>query len=864
MEKFIWVVKELMLYSVPVILLAGLLPLLDILSYKKEKKLIIGIFVFAFLMLLLNLYFHNDIITILVLLISFIFAIYLERKISKSVDYKGSNIIGIVLLGIILAAAALIMRSFDLQSITYTVAVVGVALVMAFSKHYSFLSEVIFALTIIPVIVFYDYAELIYPQLMLISTVVSLNGLGMNIKEVLSERAEPRWEKFNSYLSTVFAIVLLFAFVGSSVVLFDRLYLMFQKSIFNVFNTYSDLVYHHYKVYGESSLENIVNNQLPVDFVKKIYIVKDGRTVYPPGSKEREWEDYVNMKKPKNFTFSRAFPDGTKVLIVYESNKAKSLLLLLIYIIVIGVFIAAGMFVMNHIYYRKWTNVLEGELVVKTQEISAINEELVAMNEELTAMNGEVESMYKSLSRLNKTILEFLNFLKEIDIKEDILKIFDNLYHVLNKVLSVPLSGYEVLDSEGNARISKIVYSAQYSTDMKIGGYIFRIFLNEPLKISSDEEKFMEMLSLILELTVTSHENYCTLEKSKNFLSSLLELVSVISTSSSIEEVEEAFLRKGLQLFDDTVLVALAWKKDEKDVVTAKLVESDDNKIVEKKVTSGIVKYSLSVGEEYIVGDVSNDPVFYIVTPKTKSAVALPLISNEGVIGVFEIERSTKNAFTDDDLRFLRIFASITAITLQRLRYAKDLKETLIGLAEALSYAIELKDSYTHGHSRRVADYSVEIAKELGFPDEKIEEIELAAILHDVGKIGIKGIILNKPGKLTDMEFEDIKKHPIIGEELVGKVKTLKHIAKIIRHHHERCDGKGYPDGLTCEEIPIESRILAVADAFDAMTTDRPYRKAYSVDRALKILESGKGKQWDKKVVEAAIRVFERKLKVEA
>ena len=865
MGEFIWIAKELMIYSVPTMLLVGLLPLLDLLSYKREKKFVVAGLILEITMLPATLYFHSEIFTIISLLIGFSAGLYAEKKIAENIKYEESHIfLGTILFGIILAIVTLILRGFDLGSIVYSLTVIGVASAMALSKHYSFFSEVILALTLVPIAVVYDYSALIYPILILISMAINLNGLGMNIKIFLSEKVELKWNKFNNYFSMVFAVVMLFAFVGVNVIFFDRLFLLFQRRLSNTLNTYSNMIYHYYENHGEEFLKKALKEHLSLSIVKKVYIIKNGKVVYPFSVKDEEWKSYTREKNLKISTFSKVFPDGTEIILVYESPKAKSLILLLIYIVITGVAITISMFIMNHIYYKKWTDILETEIMRKTQEISAANEELSAMNEELLSMNEEIESMYKNLSKLNTSILEFLNFLKNIDIKEDVTKIFDNLYTTLNEVLSIPLVGYEVVDEEGNIKNSKLFQHVMYSTDIKVGRYIIRVFSSEPFQIGSDEEKFMEMLSLITELIITSHENYYTLEKSKNFLVALLDLVNVISTSSSLDEVEEMLLRKGVELFDDVVIVALAWKKYDERVVSIKFIKSKDNEIIEKKLTTGIIKYSISVGEEYISEDISADPVFYKESNETKSAVALPLVTNEGVIGAFEIERSTKNAFTDDDLKFLRIFTSVVAITLQRLRYAGELKETLIGLAEALSYAIELKDPYTHGHSRRVADYSVEIAKEVGFSERKIEEIELAAILHDIGKIGIKGMILNKPGKLTKVEFEEIKKHPVIGAELVGKVKALKHIAKIIRHHHERCDGKGYPDGLTCDEIPIESRIIAVADGFDAMTSDRPYRKALSVRKAIQILESGKGKQWDEKVVEAALRVFKRIFKIDA
>jgi polar amino acid transport system substrate-binding protein len=175
-------------------------------------------------------------------------------------------------------------------------------------------------------------------------------------------------------------------------------------------------------------------------------------------------------------------------------------------------------------------------------------------------------------------------------------------------------------------------------------------------------------------------------------------------------------------------------------------------------------------------------------------------------------------------------------------------KELLIGYILSIARAIDSKDSYTRGHSERVAYLSVFLAEKLGLGKEAIQTILIAGLLHDVGKIGIPEAIISKKGKLTEEEYEIVKQHTIKGEQIVASLDPG--IGKIIRHHHEKWNGKGYPDGLKGEEIPFYSRILAVVDVFDALTSDRPYRKAYSFEMAVKIIEEEKGTQFDPEVVE--------------
>lgn len=165
-----------------------------------------------------------------------------------------------------------------------------------------------------------------------------------------------------------------------------------------------------------------------------------------------------------------------------------------------------------------------------------------------------------------------------------------------------------------------------------------------------------------------------------------------------------------------------------------------------------------------------------------------------------------------------------------------------------LAAALDARDPYTAGHSLRVAEYAVKIGELAQLPEERIDELRKSALLHDIGKIGIRDAVLLKEGRLTDEEWQQVKQHPVLGEAILKQVEPADAMAPYlpgVRSHHERYDGRGYPDGLAGEEIPLFGRIIAVADAFDAMTSDRPYRKGLARDRAIDILERGRGTQWD-------------------
>ncbi|HVJ50647.1 HD-GYP domain-containing protein [Desulfitobacterium sp.] len=187
-----------------------------------------------------------------------------------------------------------------------------------------------------------------------------------------------------------------------------------------------------------------------------------------------------------------------------------------------------------------------------------------------------------------------------------------------------------------------------------------------------------------------------------------------------------------------------------------------------------------------------------------------------------------------------------------------QMRKNYLNTVEALVQALEAKDSYTSGHSSRVAEFSVKLAEELKLSEERVEFIKYAGVLHDVGKIGVSETVLNKQGPLTESEWEMIRNHPSIGQNIIQSIDFLFDVSQVVRHHHERIDGKGYPDGLIGEDIPLESRIIAVADSYDAMTSVRSYRQGKSTSAALIELESVAGTQLDAQLVDIFCKIVRR------
>lgn len=195
--------------------------------------------------------------------------------------------------------------------------------------------------------------------------------------------------------------------------------------------------------------------------------------------------------------------------------------------------------------------------------------------------------------------------------------------------------------------------------------------------------------------------------------------------------------------------------------------------------------------------------------------------------------------------------AQIKEFADQQVVSLKEIKEHYFGTIRSLAMAVEARDPYTSGHSNRTSHLSLQIGRQLRLPKEQLSILARAGMLHDIGKIGMPDSILSKNGPLTPQEWEKVKEHPIVSSTIVDSIPFLREISEIVKHHHEHYDGKGYPDGLASDSIPLEAQILSVADAHDAMTSDRPYRKALSTEEALRRLEEGKGQQFAPEIVEA-------------
>ncbi|MCF8043871.1 MAG: HD domain-containing protein, partial [Desulfarculaceae bacterium] len=270
--------------------------------------------------------------------------------------------------------------------------------------------------------------------------------------------------------------------------------------------------------------------------------------------------------------------------------------------------------------------------------------------------------------------------------------------------------------------------------------------------------------------------------------------------------------------------------------------------------TSNLLARVAQTGQPLITQDAASlnlNPKNLIIRKyQPQAIVILPLTAQGGVIGILAADRPEGTAMvTSADRDYLEVFANQVALAIENARMYRDLKESFLSTVKSLAQALEAKDSYTRGHSERVTTYAVRLATRLKMPAPEVDMLRRLGMLHDVGKIAIDRQILNKPGQLSPEDQEMVRQHPSWGQSIIQPLKLSQGEIAIVRHHHERWDGLGYPDGLAGGGIPLPARVISVADAFDAMTSDRPYRNAMGLRDALNELERGSGTQFDPEVV---------------
>jgi hypothetical protein len=367
---------------------------------------------------------------------------------------------------------------------------------------------------------------------------------------------------------------------------------------------------------------------------------------------------------------------------------------------------------------------------------------------------------------------------------------------------------------------------------------------------------------------LSENERGRIISKNKEKIELFFEFAFELGSKRNIEDVLSVVADSTKKILDCDRASIFVYNKETSKLWT-KVAHGLEEKI-EVDQNIGIVGWVFSNRKPLIVNSPYSDPRFNPETDKktgyrTKSIIAVPLITYSGnAVGVLEGINKNGEGFTDDDLEFAQVLAVQAANAIENAILYEELKKAQEEIVMRLSIAAEFRDSTTYNHLVRMSLYSYLIAKEMGFDEEWCEKLKLAAPMHDIGKLGIKDMILLKPAKLTDEEFEEMKKHTIYGYEILkdSTIDILKMASNVALCHHEKYDGTGYPRGLKGEEIPIEARIVAVADVFDALTSRRPYKEPYEIERAVEIIEKDGGKHFDPKVVQAFKKALPEIIKI--
>ena len=349
-----------------------------------------------------------------------------------------------------------------------------------------------------------------------------------------------------------------------------------------------------------------------------------------------------------------------------------------------------------------------------------------------------------------------------------------------------------------------------------------------------------------------------------NMLSLLYEVGRKIASSSQLTQLVENITKMAQKALKASASSMLLFDDNEQelffDVVKGQAVRR--LRKVRLNTGSGIAGWVALHGRPIIVNDVNQDGRFdksidKITGFKTKSIICVPMMTHRKIIGVIEVLNKLDGSnFTQHDLEALVSVSATAATSIENIRLQQNVLDSYKSTIKALAAAIDAKDPYTCGHSQRVMEYALLAGTSIASLSEELAVIEYAGILHDIGKIGITDSVLTKSGPLTDGEWKLMRRHTIIGANILNEIPFLEEARKLILFHHERYDGNGYPEGLSGEEIPLGARLLAVADAFDTMTTNRSYRNALSKDYALEELHKCSGTQFCPIAVNAFVPIY--------
>ena len=359
------------------------------------------------------------------------------------------------------------------------------------------------------------------------------------------------------------------------------------------------------------------------------------------------------------------------------------------------------------------------------------------------------------------------------------------------------------------------------------------------------------------------------LVSAQKYLTTLHKVSDILSRASSVEALFDSILSAILEVSGGdraAILMRPAGASgNEVDMVAVRTREggkgaSSGQVMLSRTVVNDVIEKGISAFTDDALTDQRYVGGESIVRQRIRSVMCAPMRTTDTILGVLYVDSLKAKEFSEAELELLAAVGNQAGIAMHRARLMAEVERLFLDVMKAIASIIDAKDGYTHKHSERVAAFGVRLAQQLGFDAESRAVVELSGLLHDVGKIGVPDAILNKPGKLTDEEFSEMRMHPLHGARILSNIQSQKVVNLIpgVKYHHERWDGKGYPEGLKGEEIPLLGRLLGVADFLDALTSDRSYRKGLTLEEALNMVKDLEGKAFDPVVVKAAVELHSR------
>jgi HD-GYP domain-containing protein (c-di-GMP phosphodiesterase class II) len=388
----------------------------------------------------------------------------------------------------------------------------------------------------------------------------------------------------------------------------------------------------------------------------------------------------------------------------------------------------------------------------------------------------------------------------------------------------------------------------------------------EMLNVSLEEriEEVEQASYTIADLAGELEQKNSNLEHAIDRLSTIYKIGLAINSTMDIDRLFNLIVRSTTTTLGAQIGYIILYDKEQQTLNVTNLISNGKliapQKTIQMKDT-GVSTWVINNRQPLLIADINQAPQFdrfSLLGYERKSLICAPLMIKDEIIGTISVINKTDDSpFYAFELEMLTTIAAQAAIAIKNATLYDEQQQTYLNTIQALVSAIEASDSYTKGHSERVAHYSVEIGRRVNLSSDRLQILERAAILHDIGKIGIDLSLLHKEGRLSDHDVKELQLHPMIGMGILEPIDFLKDVRTCIGQHHERYDGMGYPNRIKHVDQLLESRIICVADSFDAMTSDRPYRKAFTQDKAIAELSENSGTQFDPAIVETFISIVE-------